>query len=173
MRYFFISQDTSLPCCIRYRDFDITGGRHLFVKSEEEKIKEMVPLYLAGSGREARPDFIQRPVTMFSAGLREILKAYEPEAVFKDVMLIHKENAIQYHYVHTLLDYVDALSGRSEYYPNGMERKLVLDGKKAEGHHLFLPAGAQRKDPVVSLPLAESLLRRSVVGICLEEVEVE
>ena len=25
MRYFFITQDVSLPCAISYRDFDITG----------------------------------------------------------------------------------------------------------------------------------------------------
>ena len=34
MRYFFITQDVSLPCAISYRDFDITGGSHLFTKED-------------------------------------------------------------------------------------------------------------------------------------------
>lgn len=37
----------------------------------------------------------------------------------------------------------------------------------------LLLKGRYRKDPIVSLPLAESLLRRNVTGICLEEVEAD
>ncbi len=173
MRYFWITQDLSLPCQIQYRDFDIRGGRHLFRKEDQEKIKDMVPLFLSGSGREVRPDFIQRPVIMFSDRLKEILTAYEPELVFKSVVLIHKESGLQYRYVHVLMDCVDGLSEKSQWYPGGMEKHLVLKGEKAAGHHLFLLKGVQRKDPLISLPMAESLLRRKVTGICLEEAEVE
>ncbi len=173
MRYFFIMQDVGLVHSIQYRDFDIRGGRHLFLKSDSEQLHETVVLYLSGSGMEVKPDFIQRPVTMFSTELKEMLKAYEPELIFKDVVMIHKENAIQYRYVQTLMDVLDVVSSQSEFYSNGMEKRLVLDGNKAKGHHLFLPEGILRKDPIISLPLAESLLRRKVTGICLEEVEVE
>ena len=48
----------------------------------------------------------------------------------------------------------------------------MLDREKIGRHHLFLPKDSRRKDPVVSLALAESLLRRNVTGICFEEVEV-
>lgn len=173
MRYFFITQDVNLPCAIKYRDFDINGGRHLFTKEDAGQMKEAVVLYLTGSGYEARWDFLQRPVTMFSERFKKILDAYEPGLVFQDVILIHKENGLQYRYTHVLMEEVEAIGSRTEYNPNGTEKRLVLDGKKIGNHNLFLLKGSQRKDPLISLAVAESILRRNVIGVRLEEVEVE
>ena len=173
MRYFFMTQDIRLPNSIKYRDFDITGGRYLFLQSDSDRLNDMTVLYLAGDGKEAVPDFIQRPVNLFSSCLKEILEAYESSLIFKDVILIHKENSVQYSYVHTLIEELDVVSEKTEYYPNQMPKRLVLDSEKIGYHHLFLMEGKYRKDPIVSLPLAESLLRRRVTGICFEEVEVE
>ncbi len=173
MRYFFITQDLSLPCAIKYRDLDITGGRYLFTREDAGRLNDVVPLYLGGDGREARWDFLQRPVNMFDARFRDILDAYEPGMHFQEVVLIHKEQSLQYRYVHTLLEQLDVVGGSTEYYPNGTVKRLVLEGRKIGWHNLFLLAGSHRKDPVVSLPLAESILRREPTGVCFEEVEVE
>ncbi|MCI9047227.1 MAG: hypothetical protein HFG71_08120 [Hungatella sp.] len=173
MRYFFITQDTGLSGAIRFRDFDIQKGGRLFTKADSKKLNDSVVLYLSGSGKEARPDFIQNPVTMCSYRLKDILEAYEDGIEFKDVVMIHKENSLQYNYVQILLEPIDALSGKSEWYPNGTLKRIVLDGKKIGEHHIFLLDGGYRRDPVISLPLAESLLRRDVTGICLEEAEVD
>ncbi len=158
MRYFFITQDVSLPCAISYRDFDITGGSHLFTKDDAGRLNDTVSLYLSGSGKEAAWDFLQRPVTMFSQRFEDIIEAYEPGVIFKDVVLIHKENAFQYRYVQTLMDQLDAAADQTEYYPNGMVKRLVLSQQKIGRHHLFVLSGKHRKDPVVSLALAESLV---------------
>lgn len=173
MRYFFITQDTNLPGSIGLRDFNINGARHLFLKADSDRLNDTTVLYLSGDGKEARPDFIQRPVTMFSKHLKEILDAYEAGLIYKNVMLIHKDNSLQYPYVQVLMDEVEALSKKTEYYPNQTIKKLVLDKEKIGHHHLFLLAEGCRKDPLVSLALAESLLRRRTVGISFEEVEVE
>lgn len=172
MRYFFITQDRNLPGAIQYRDFDINGNRHLFSKEDSSQLDNVVPIYLAGDGRETRWDFLQHPVTMFSKRFKDVLEAYEPELFFQEVVLIHKENSLQYRYVHTLMDQLEAVGSRTEYYPNGMVKRLVLDAGAVGRHNLFLLNGNQRKDPIVSLPLAESLLRRKPIGICFEEVEV-
>lgn len=173
MRYFFIMQDAELPCAIQYRDFDINGGRHVFLRQDAERLNDSVVLYLAGSGREARWDFLQCPVTMFAERFRDILDAYEPGLFFQDVVMIHKENILQYQYVHTLMEQVDAVADETEYYPNGAVRRLVLNREKIGRHNLFLLEGNYRKDPIVSLALAESLLRRQPTGIRFEEVEVK
>lgn len=173
MRYFFITQDVSLPCAIAYRDFDIKGGRHLFTKEDAGRLNDTVALYLSGNGKEARWDFLQRPVTMFSQRFQDIIDAYEPGIVFKDVVLIHKEKALQYRYVQTLMEQIDAAGSRTEYYPNGTVKRLVLDRTRIGWHNLFLLDGNQRKDPVASLALVESLLRRKPTGMCFEEVEVD
>lgn len=172
MRYFFMTQDTSLLCSITYRDFDIKKGHHLFLKSDSERLNDTTVLYLSGDGREARPDFIQHPVMLISQRFKDVLDAYESDLIYKDVVLTHKENSLQYHYVQVLMDQIDAISDTSEYYPNQTIKRRILDSEKIGHHHLFLLAGKERPDPIVSLPLAESLLRRKVTGICFEEVEV-
>lgn len=173
MRYFFITQDKALPCAIQYRDFDINGARHVFSRQEAEKLSDDVVLYLAGSGLEVRWDFLQCPVMMFSERFRDILDAYEQDLFFQEVVLIHKENSLQYRYVHTLMDEIDAAGENTQYYPNGTVKRLVLDRGKIGTHNLFMLSGNHRRDPIVSLALAESLLRRNPIGICFEEVEVE
>lgn len=173
MRYFFIRQDAELSGAIQYRDFDINGGRHVFSRQDAGRLNDSVVLYLKGSGREARWDFLQCPVTMFDERFRDILEAYEPGVFFQEVVLIHKENVLQYQYVHTLMEQLDAVSDKTEYYPNGTVKQLVLDRGKIGRHNLFLLEGNHRKDPIVSLALAESLLRRQPMGIRFEEVEVE
>lgn len=173
MRYFFITQDKNLPGSIQYRDFDVNGSRHVFSKEDSEQLNSVVAMYLTGDGKEARWDFLQHPVTMFEARFRDILDAYEPGLFFQDVVLIHKENSLQYRYVHTLMDQLDVVGSQTEYYPNGTVKHLVLDREKIGRHNLFLLKGNLRKDPIVSLPLAESLLRRKPIGICFEEVEVQ
>ena len=155
MRYFFITQDKNLPGSIQYRDFDINGSRHVFSKEDSSQLDSVVALYLAGDGNEARWDFLQHPVTMFSRRFRNILDAYEPGLFFQEVVLIHKESSRQYQYVHTLMDQLDAVGSQTEYYPNGTVKRLVLDSRKIGQHNLFLLKGNQRKDPIVSLPLAE------------------
>lgn len=172
MRYFFISQDTKLTETIKFRDFDITGGRMIFTKEESEPLADGAVFYLGGTGKEARPDLIQSPVTMFSGELKDIIDAYEPDLIFKELVLIHKENSLHYSYTQIFMEHLEVLSDRMEYYPNGMPKQLLLDEKKIGFHHMFRLEGPYRKDPVVSLPLAESLLRRKITGICFEEVEV-
>lgn len=173
MRYFFITQDTGLPDGIQFRDFDIKGKSMIFTKADSERLNDSTALYLSGTGKEARPDLIQRPVPMFSRRLKEIVDAYESGLIFKDVVLIHKENNLQYDYVQILMDELEVLSERCEWYPNRTLKKLVLDTGKIGSHHIFFLKGSFRKDPVISLPLAESLMRRRVTGICFEEVEVD
>ena len=71
------------------------------------------------------------------------------------------------------MEQVDGTSDKTEYYPNGTVKRLVLNRKKIGRHNLFLLEGSHRKDPVVSLALAESILRRHPTGVRFEEVEVE
>lgn len=116
---------------------------------------------------------IHRPCKVVAGDVLYIANAYEPGLFFQEVVLIHKESSRQYRYVHTLMDQLDAVGSQTEYYPNGTVKRLVLDSGKIGQHNLFLLKGNQRKDPIVSLPLAESLLRRRPMGIHFEEVEVQ
>lgn len=172
MRFFIMKQDIQLPYCMKLRDFDLTRGTHIFLKEDKEKLNDSAVLYLSGNGDEAKPDFIQHPVYMISDKIKEIIDSYEDDLILQNVIMIHKESQKQYRYYQILMDQVEAQSERMEYYPDGLEKKIILDKEKIAQHHIFLLKNSGMKHPLVSLALMESLLRRNVSGVIFEEAEV-
>ena len=73
----------------------------------------------------------------------------------------------------TVKKVLDMLSGKSEFYPNGSVKRLVLDAEKIGEHHIFWLNDRRFRNLFVSMEIVESLLRRNVTGIQFREVEVE
>lgn len=172
-RYFFLEEDNTLPDVIGLRDFELYGARQIFTVDDREDINEVTALYLDVTKGECAPDFIKSPVYMVSDVVKKVIELYEDEVAFKKIILIHKEEERQLVYHHLLLKEVGALHEKTVYYPNGMEKHMVLDQEKIGDKKAFLLADSLRKSPVVRQDVAESLLRRHVIGIRFQEVEVE
>lgn len=172
MRYFFMDQDISLPDSIGLRDFDIQGKRHIFTWEDREQMNDITTLYLDETAGECAPDYIKSPVYMVSEMMRGVIDMYEDEMIWKKIVMIHKEEGRQLVYYHLLLKEIEALHDSTEYYPNGMEKRMVLDSVKTGCHKAFLMADSKIKLPVVSLEVVESLLRRHVTGVTFKEIEV-
>lgn len=166
MRYFIMKQNTNLLYGIKIKE-QVKRSR-LLKDSEPSNI-----FYLDGTGRETRPDFIEKPVRMISGFLKKIISLHQAEIHFENAALIHQENSLQYSYVKMELPSIDAISDYTEYYPNQTVKRLILSRKKIGGHKIFLMADSRIPHPVVSLSVVESLLRRKAKGILFEEVEVD
>ncbi len=173
MRFFTMEQDQNLPDMIEFRDFDICGPRHIFYKKDAEDVNESTTLYLTEKSGESAPDFIQSPIPMVSDTVKKVLDMYEDDMIFKSVVIISKEREVILPYHTLLLDGMDMLSGKTEFYANGSVKRLVLDSKKIGEHHIFRLTDRRFRNPFVSLEIVESLLRRNVAGIIWQEVEVE
>ncbi|MGN0288412.1 MAG: imm11 family protein [Lachnospiraceae bacterium] len=171
-RYFFMEVDNTLPDSIGLRDFDIHGARQIFTFDDRKDINEVTALYLDATKGECAPDFMKSPVYMVSDMAKKVIELYEDEAAFKKVIFIHKEEERQLVYYYLLLKEIEALHETTVYYPNGMEKHMVLSQEKIGNHKAFLLADSLRKNPVISQEVVESLLRRQVMGIQFKEVEV-
>lgn len=171
-RYFFMDQDITLMDAIGLRDFDIYGKRHIFTMDDVEQINDITALYLDEAAGECAPDFIKSPVYMVSEMAFDVIDMYEDDLLRRKIVMIHKEESRQLVYYHLLLREMEMVHASTEYYPNGMEKRLVLDAEKIGYHKAFLLADSKIKLPVVSLEVVESLLRRGVTGVTFQEVEV-
>ena len=171
-RYFFMEQDHTLMDVIGLRDFDIYGKRHIFTWEDRDRVNDITSLYLDESKGECAPDFIKSPVYMISEMAKKVIDMYEDDLVFKKIVLIHKSEERQLVYFHLLLKEIEALDAGTEYYPNGMEKRMVLGKEKIGDHKAFLLADSRIRLPVVSLEVVESLLRRRVMGVQFKEIEV-
>ena len=172
MRYFFISQDLSLSWKFRFQDSD-SREEELAAGEDGGQVKTRALLYLCREGHGARPDFAQDPAYLFSGRLKGILQAYEPELALRDVTLMEERDASRPSYLQVFLEPVDAVSRQAGSSGEQAGEHLILSEEKARGHHLFLLESRFGRHLAVSLPLAESLLRRKVTGICFQEAEVE
>lgn len=173
MRFFTMEQDRTLRDIIQFRDFDIAGPRHIFYKEDAEDIDESTMMYLAENSGEISPDFIQYPVHMISDTVKKVFDMYEDDMVFRTIVIASKEQETIKVYHHLLLERMDMFSERTEFYPNGSVKRLVLDPEKIGEHKVFMLADKRFSNPYVSLEVVESLLRRGVTGIVWKEVEVE
>ena len=56
--------------------------------------------------------------------------------------------------------------------PNGAYQEIIIDKRKIKGRNIFRPKGLQQNQIVVSLAVAESILRRNPYGVSLKKVEM-
>lgn len=171
-RFFFMDQDSTLPDVIGLRDFDIQGKREIFTWEDSERMNDVTALYLDESAGECAPDFIKSPVYMVSETASGVFDMYEDGLSWKKIVMIHKQEERQLVYYHLLLKEMEVLHELTEHYPNGMEKRLVLDLEKTGYHKAFLLKDSKVKLPVVSLEIVESLLRRHITGVTFREIEV-
>lgn len=171
-RYFFMDQDSMLPDAIGLRDFDIHGKRHIFTWQDKDRMNDITSLYLDEGKGENAADFIKSPIYMVSEMAGNVIDMYEDDLVKKKIVLIHKEEERQLVYFHLLLKELEAVDESTEYYPNGIAKRLVLNKEKIGDHKAFLLSGSLVRLPVVSLEVVESLLRRHVTGVIFKEIEV-
>lgn len=171
-RYFFMDQDNTMLDMIGLRDFNIDGSRHIFTWEDRDQLNDITSLYLKEDGGESAPDFIKSPVYMVSDMAKKVIDMYEDDMEFKKIVLIHQAEERQMVYHHLLLREIAATDEATEYYPNGMEKQLILNREKIGDHKAFLLAGSKVRLPIVSLDVVESLLRRKVTGVTFKEIEV-
>ena len=172
-RFFIMRQDRNLSDSIRLRDFDICGARHIFHKSDAERLNQTTVLYQAENTGELAGDFIQSPVYMVSGMVKKILDMYEDDLVFKKVSLINKEKKTEILYYQVLMDEIEALSESVERYPDQTEKKIILSPNKIGKHKVFMLADSKMKDPIVNLDIIESLLKRNPIKIRFQKIKVE
>lgn len=172
-RFFIMRQDRNLEDSIKLRDFNIGGARHIFHKSDAERLNQTTVLYQSKDTGETASDFIQSPVYMVSDMVKKVMDMYEDDLIFKKVSLINKEKGTEILYYQVLMDEIEALSDSVERYPDQTEKKIILASDKIGDHKVFMLADSRMKDPIINLDVIESLLKRNLVGIRFQEIEVE
>lgn len=178
MEYFILSQDESIQHTvsinrdripeewkskitvergIELQPGDIPGGKsyNFLVRSDKEN---------------AYPDFIQVPLPLISTGMKEIFLSHESDIQCNCALLSNRELKQQRVYWLFALKRIACASEQTEFYPNHMLKKLVLDREKIGHRVIFQVQGIMEKKVIVNSDVAESILRRPITGIRLEKI---
>jgi len=116
---------------------------------------------------------ITHPELLFHVDIYNVLEMYIPGLPSVKITLLDRKNDIGQLYHLTWLRKIPCLSNKSVLgkEPRKYE-KLVLEKTKIQEHKMFFPAEHEGTEPIVSLDVAESILRRNSRGLNLVELEV-
>lgn len=119
------------------------------------------------------PDMICSPCLLLSELCVKTVTMYDPGIIYKGIKLWDRKSGVNVTYFLTVLNEVDCISDKTQY--NSIRNrivKLVLDADKIGSKVFFKIKGFERNCIAGRLDFVESMLRRGVRGITLEEVEV-
>lgn len=166
MRYFELMSDKEISYPLRIQKLDTKLYRNGLAK---EKFLALPPLsvgYFDDSIWLELYDVLSEPAFMISDSLKSVFMLYEPKMEFKAVRLFAddlQDNQAPLFWL-PYIPFVDCLSGETKKYPNGMLESLVLDRHADITYSMFCVAGILEHKVIVSLPVAESMLRRKMTG---------
>lgn len=174
LNYFIVSQDHRISNCVE------PIGIAQVIKKEmltEEGMKELENYDLQFQVLEKSTnnflDFIEKPIPLLSDTLKRIMNKYEPQMPFVPVVLVELAKLEQQLYWLIIPPTIDCLSEKTEFFPDGTVKQLVIKEDLAEPYTIFKVKGIKEDYLIINIALAESILRREFKGIQLKKVKTE
>lgn len=171
MKYYIMSQDKRMQHHIQFREFP--GEKITEVGTDMTgKIKKNLTLHVKDDGHTVFTDVVEAPFFMVSDEVAKVIGMFEPDIDFFTIIFQtkHQEEVCVYKIVP--LDRMECLHKNTEFHKDKSLKELVLDKEKIQGKHIFKIAGISPHYVVVSMAIAESILRRNCEGIQFTEVKI-
>ncbi|KNY27947.1 imm11 family protein [Pseudobacteroides cellulosolvens] len=174
MDYFLLKQDE------RYKDLPVItqlSGK-IDIKNlnyqDIHNVADTVIFYVKATPESSYLDILNRDLFLVSEKLKNLFEKYQPDALFKTIVLIDSENKKQEKYFLPVFKKVDALSPKCEFTRDkSVITKLILKKEGIMDHKIFSVSDGAKPTIIVRLDAAESILRRYLNGICLKRIPVE
>lgn len=165
MKYFEIQEASELKYAPQlenwYGKFDVRDIRlEGFPRLPDRQLFTIKP-----SDRTIFTDIILFPFLLLSLKVTDVIKMYRERCFCRDVILLDQISGKSELYQLPVFDETDKLSIK-ERQADTQDGKVVLD------KHIFWVRDSVKRHTVISLDLAESLLRREVTGLGLKEIEL-
>lgn len=161
------------------RTLDIIGlpaqYNNVVAKSDFDKLDDNIVAYFRGKAVPEISGVLAHPSFLVCDDLKSLLQLYSPQLQAKAIQLFAGEMESKENYLYWLpyIELVSCLHESTEKYSNGMLKQLVLDSRSLPDTPVFRLNGVLEDIVVITLPLAESILRRCFYGIQLDPVEVK
>lgn len=165
MSYFILSKDLRVDNVItkanvkKLEGKNLTGNKFspiaLRVKSNENKLYG---------------ELIEGKITLVSDKLKNLIEKYDENIFFRAFVFQDIEKRVQKVYWYSIFEQIDCLSEETEFNKDGSLKKLVLDKEKIKGYRIFKVNGILEDYIIISLDLAESILRRDFLGLKLRRI---
>ena len=137
--------------------------------------KNMQLFTIESSEKTMFTDLVLFPFLFVSPMVQEVIKMYRECCFFRKIILLDQEKQESRLYYLPVLDETNAIQIQRIQYKNG-KRNLdmpEIQGERIElDRNLFWVRDSKKRHIILSLDMAESLIRRNIMGLGLCEVEL-
>lgn len=169
--YFIMEEDKRIQNRIRFKDIE-SNVAYEFEDNELSQIQDISVLFMKGNCDSVYPDVIETPVFLVSDRLKVLLEPYDSDVFYRRVALNQVEERKQKMYWLLLTEKIECLDEKTEYYPNGWNKRIVLNRKRIGTRRIFKVKGIMTPKILVHVDVAESIMRRDFDGISFHPVEL-
>ncbi|WP_143320605.1 hypothetical protein [Clostridium sp. HBUAS56010] len=175
MKYFEIQDSPELKYAPQlknwYGTFDVRDIRiDTFPKLPERQLFNIEPCE-----NTIFTDIILFPFLLVSPMVKEVIEMYREHCFFRIVILLDQLNKESRLYYLPVLDESNDIQLQKVQYKDGESISATLDAEREKvelDRNLFWVKGLKKRHTILSLNMAESLIRRGVTGLGLCEVEL-
>jgi len=172
MDYFELMIDPSISNPIQIQHVDHSIYKNNAAYEEFTAAPKMTVGYFDDSPQIEIYDLLGQPAFLVSDNLKRLFALYAPDMQFKGIRVyannLDNDEAPLYWWPY--IPYVECLSDQAAKYPTGMLERLVLDRSGLHGEDIFRIGGILENKVVISLSVAESMIRRKMTGFTLKPI---
>ncbi len=177
MEYFVLKQSAEVVNPIKVFGVEMEGYTAAMTHQDFKNLKRSKVAYAEYSRSHEIPDILAYPTYMVSDTLRRVLQMYDESISFKSLQVFPttEKDLMEATRTYWIYDCVmeDCVHSDTVILPNGEFQELILDKKRVKGRDIFRVKGSLDNKLIVSLAVAESILRRNVYGVELQKVHIK
>lgn len=172
MDYFELIIDPMISNPIQIQHVDGSIYKNDATQEEFTAAPKMTVGYFDNSPQVELYDLLGQPAFLISDNLKRLFALYDPHMQFKGIRVyandLEDDESPLYWWPHIPL--VECLSDQATKYPTGMLEHLVLDRDALHGEEIFRVSGLLENKVIISLSVAESMIRRKMTGFTLAPI---
>ena len=174
MKYFLIKMDQKFDTAPEIRDWFDKIKHEDICAERSHNIEKRQLLFIESNPNTVFPDILSFPFFLVSETVRNVIYSYDPNTIFKELILLDSKYAKTHIYYLPILRERDCLSDSSILTRDKSSvLHAVIDAEKVGDNAIFSLATLSDLNVAVRLDFVESILRRGVKGVFLEEICVE
>ena len=177
MEYFVLKQSSDIVNPIKVYGVDMECYTAAMTHQDFKQLKRSKVAYAEYARNYELPDILTHPTYMVSDTIRKVLHMYDDNISFKSIQVFPtlKKDIMEATRTYWIYDCVmeDCLHTDTIILPNGEMREIILNKSKIKGRDIFRVKGTLDNKLIISLAVAESILRRDVYGVTVEKVKIK
>lgn len=172
--YFELRQNHMVENAITIIGIDTASYCYKMQEKDFENLEKVTVAYFVGNGEEELCDLLIAPTLMVSDRMKKVLNLYDKKMEFKGVQLyplVQECTKYPLYWIPKFCE-TDCLHESTEFNDNGTMKEPVLDKRKLGKSSIVRVTDSTGFKVIISLPVAESLLRRRMYGIELHKLRI-